>query len=286
MERASLNSNLPSWLCIGAQKAGTSWLYQQLRLHPQLWLPPVKELHFFDYLFVPEVREWAGWHIRKEITKKLKWHITNTQGKVTDLEYIHYLSSICTREMFTLPWYKMIFSYPGARGKLCGDVTPEYCMLPKSGITYLLHCMPNVKIIYIIREPTERALSHLRMLAEYENFTPDTKEEQWSELARSYTIKSKSDYQSHITLFDKYIEAKNLLYLPFQMIKHSPEAFLERIEDFLSVKHHTYGDDIHTPVWASKKFAIPESVIEYITTLMIPQEKFIQQRFGQEFFTA
>src|SRR5689334_16087334 len=40
----------PDFLCIGAQKAGTSWLYQQLEPHPDFWMPPVKELHYFDLL--------------------------------------------------------------------------------------------------------------------------------------------------------------------------------------------------------------------------------------------
>ena len=40
----------PRFLCIGAQKAGTSWLNHNLRAHPGLWLPPRKELHYFDRL--------------------------------------------------------------------------------------------------------------------------------------------------------------------------------------------------------------------------------------------
>ena len=38
----------PRFLGIGAQKAGTTWLYENLRRHPALWLPPVKELHYLD----------------------------------------------------------------------------------------------------------------------------------------------------------------------------------------------------------------------------------------------
>ncbi len=30
----------PDFLCVGAQKAGTSWLYQQLERHPDFWMPP------------------------------------------------------------------------------------------------------------------------------------------------------------------------------------------------------------------------------------------------------
>jgi hypothetical protein len=32
-------------LGIGAQKAGTSWLYEFLRAHPLVYMPGIKELH-------------------------------------------------------------------------------------------------------------------------------------------------------------------------------------------------------------------------------------------------
>src|SRR5262245_13183400 len=43
-----MSSRFPDFLGIGAQKAGTTWLYEQLRRHPDVWLPPEKELHYFD----------------------------------------------------------------------------------------------------------------------------------------------------------------------------------------------------------------------------------------------
>lgn len=33
---------LPDFLGIGAQKAGTSWLWENLRRHPGIWMPPRK----------------------------------------------------------------------------------------------------------------------------------------------------------------------------------------------------------------------------------------------------
>lgn len=39
---------LPTWMCIGTVKGGTTSLYQLLREHPQLWIPQTKETHFFS----------------------------------------------------------------------------------------------------------------------------------------------------------------------------------------------------------------------------------------------
>ena len=38
----------PNFLIIGAQKAGTTWLYENLRRHPQVFLPEAVELVFFN----------------------------------------------------------------------------------------------------------------------------------------------------------------------------------------------------------------------------------------------
>ena len=35
-------------ICVGATKAGTSWLYDHLRVHPDCHLRSIKELHYFD----------------------------------------------------------------------------------------------------------------------------------------------------------------------------------------------------------------------------------------------
>jgi hypothetical protein len=39
---------LPNFLIIGAEKAGTTWLYEKLRRHPEVYMPRVKELCFFS----------------------------------------------------------------------------------------------------------------------------------------------------------------------------------------------------------------------------------------------
>jgi len=39
---------LPDFLGIGAQRAATTWVHQCLREHPQIFVPPCKEVHFFN----------------------------------------------------------------------------------------------------------------------------------------------------------------------------------------------------------------------------------------------
>jgi hypothetical protein len=43
----------PNFIVIGAQKSGTTWLYRNLRQHPDIFMPPEqhKELFFFSYRY-------------------------------------------------------------------------------------------------------------------------------------------------------------------------------------------------------------------------------------------
>ncbi|WP_340679170.1 sulfotransferase [Paraglaciecola sp.] len=42
------SQELPHFICIGAQRAGTTWLHNCLDEHPEIYVPATKELHFFD----------------------------------------------------------------------------------------------------------------------------------------------------------------------------------------------------------------------------------------------
>ena len=43
---------LPNFLCIGAQRAGTTWLYDLLASHPEVYVPSRrKEVHYFDWYY-------------------------------------------------------------------------------------------------------------------------------------------------------------------------------------------------------------------------------------------
>lgn len=45
-----MKKNTPDFLVIGAQKAGTTFLHRVLRNHPEIYIPYIKELHYYDTL--------------------------------------------------------------------------------------------------------------------------------------------------------------------------------------------------------------------------------------------
>src|SRR5437899_6907483 len=46
-ETIMTQGRLPNFLCIGAPRSGTTWLYECLKAHPEAFVPPIKEVSFF-----------------------------------------------------------------------------------------------------------------------------------------------------------------------------------------------------------------------------------------------
>lgn len=44
----SPSATLPDFLYIGVARAGSTWLFEVLRAHPEIFIPPAKDLYFFD----------------------------------------------------------------------------------------------------------------------------------------------------------------------------------------------------------------------------------------------
>ncbi len=66
-------NQFPDFLGLGAQKAGSTWLYENLKCHPELFLPAERELHYFDQHFNRPLREYY---------QHFKNHSTLVKGEV------------------------------------------------------------------------------------------------------------------------------------------------------------------------------------------------------------
>jgi len=272
---------LPDFLCIGAQKAGTSWLYVLLQEHPEIWMPPIKELHYFDHLFVPENRKWTKWHIRLHASREIEKQLKSPDG--VNFDQIRYLAEFASKDPFTEEWYRRAFDRPAARFKSLGDITPEYSTIPQEGLKYVRSLLGAVKIIYIIRDPISRALSQLRMNASRKKQIMSS-ENDWLELARSPEVFNRGDYAQYVPLW-RDMFADDILFIPYGKIASAPEAVLGSIEQFIGIGSHEYAN-VGKRVHETKKADIPEVVKDYLCEEMSSQITFLEREFGPEFSNA
>lgn len=118
---------LPGFFVVGAPKAGTTSLYGYLRLHPEVYLPDTKELHYFSH---------------RELLARDKGPGDN--GAVQD---------ICC----SMDEYRRHYSSNKA-DKLAGDISPSYLFYYEIAEEISSACQ-NSKIIIMLRNPAEKAYS-------------------------------------------------------------------------------------------------------------------------------
>jgi hypothetical protein len=269
---------LPRFLCIGAQKAGTSWLFARMAEHPKIWMPPVKELHYFDHLFCPENRKWTHWHLKINSARSLRWHVRGNNE--IDWSFVAYLTDLVRKEVFTAKWYERCFDRPGAKVKIPGDITPEYSTIPLEGVQFVHDNLPNVKIIYIIRDPVERALSQIRMNVERSKVEPS--EQVLLDMCDVPDISNRGDYKSYVSNWESVFPAERLLIIPYGHIKKQPAQVMRSIEDLLGIEHHA-NYKLHNREHSTQQIDIPDSVKEKLKTKFHAQYEFLRQRFGAAF---
>jgi len=146
------NAGRPDFLCVGVHKGGTTWLYQQLDSHPDFWMPPVKELHYFDQL--SRVQRSTGARCRDE----------------RDLQFLESLKSLSAKSYIDLEYYARLFEAKGSF--LSGDISPNYSTLNNKVIRRIVRYFPALKVIFLARDPVERVWSHLTMEVRYHQIEP------------------------------------------------------------------------------------------------------------------
>lgn len=271
-------SRKPDLVCIGSQKSGTSWLHELMSERPDVWVPPFKELHFFDHKFSPENNAWTGWHVKKGVeTAKSRYLMANLKP---DPEYIKYLDSILENPMFNGTWYKNIFSQ-APDNSVCLDVTPAYSCISKEGISFVAKFLKEAKFIYIIRSPLDRALSQLKMEISRKG-TPSTKDE-WVKLATLPDIFSRGDYKLNIPRWRAHFDQSRLLFLSFQQIVNKPYEFLKQVEQFAGLVPFDGYTKATEKIHQSDEIVFPNYIIEIIRGNTIDQDQFLNEYFGPDF---
>jgi hypothetical protein len=178
----------PKFVCIGAQKAGTTWLMNNLMAHPDVYLPDLKphfDTHFFDI------------HLNKGLS-----------------------------------FYSKYFEKSG--NKISGENTPAYGIMADWRIKLMKYLMPELKIIFLVRDQKDRAISHAKMnLKEQFDKVPDT---DWVKHFRSLKSQRRGDYLTILRKWRKQYRANQIYIGDYDRIKAEPKKMLMEIFNFIGLK--------------------------------------------------
>lgn len=269
----------PRVLCIGAQKAGTSWLHSQLNLHPRIWTAPFKELHYFNARHRSEDRKWLPWHFRQGIRETERRFAARNEELPDDM--VRYLLEITSEPMFTQGWYRRAFA-PAPKGMLPLDTTPEYSTLPEKGVDEVAAFLPRTKFIYLIRDPADRAVSQLRMNLERKKVRPKTPRE-FLQYLDDPILADRGDYATYIPRWQARFGSDRLLILPYGRIAIDPKGLMHDVEAFLGLSKHDYPDLSKRVHVAADSVDFPIEGRKILRDRFARQYEFLQGQFGDEF---
>ena len=208
----------PDFLVIGAQRAGTTWLHRVLRQHPSLWLPPVKELHYFDRLETtrtildPKERRRVG---LKQLLSLDPWLVSYWLRARSD------------------EWYARLFRDAKAKGLVAGEITPAYATLDETVLRRIKRLNDNIKLIFVMRDPVERAWSAVNNAAK-KGIDASTVEKSIKR-ARESGAAARSAYADTIRRLEAVFPASQVHYCFFEDLRDRPEALTSDLFSFLGV---------------------------------------------------
>lgn len=143
----TLAMQLPNFFIVGAMKAGTTSLYQHLRIHPDIFMSPVKEPRYFS----PDCWDRSPGRLKSRRCQVYQSQSTASwKHSVTITEWNDYL--------------RLFEPAQGQGKKAIGEATPHYLQSPMAPES-ISRQIPDARIIAILRNPLDRARSHHRMEA-------------------------------------------------------------------------------------------------------------------------
>ncbi|WP_322892729.1 MULTISPECIES: sulfotransferase [unclassified Yoonia] len=158
--------------CVGATKAGTTWLYRLLHDHPDCALPAVKEAHYWDTFDAGDCeKQIAAFRLRLREMREQKataqdadrdWQVRNLDRRIADMKA---LLAVIEADRADDSAYLGWLTKGRGDARLYADMTPNYATLPDAMLERMVSAAPHAKVVYLLRDPLDRLWSHIRMQA-------------------------------------------------------------------------------------------------------------------------
>jgi hypothetical protein len=229
----------PDFVCIGAQKAGTTWLYDNLVVQQSIWMPPEKEIHFFNTLCANEAL--LGVEEPQPLRRWDRYRPLLSEPSRETLRWIRrfHCGARSTR------WYYSLFPESLVGGRLCGDITPAYSTLDQRGVDFARRVLkPGCRILLMVRNPVDRVWSAIKMLYRWRGDEPAAAEvEALIAQACEPTHRLRGDYARMVRLWGDAF-GEDFRVFRYERLAAEPAELLRDVGEFLGVRLETTELDL------------------------------------------
>lgn len=169
-----------------------------------------------------------------------------------------------------------------------GEITPSYATLPRSTIQVIHQHLPDLKLIYSLRNPIDRAWSAACMFLTRAQMELDEASDAWF-LDHFYSKGSRlrGDYESCIRSWTSVYPKPHLLLLDYDLIKSEPATLLQlccehlQIPDFTAMQLNTMF--LSAKVFEGQGYEHRPALKQALIHLYTPQIHSLSQYLNQDF---
>ena len=259
----------PDFLYIGAPRAGSTWLWTNMKTHPEIWVPPCKSTAFH--------------HTRFQIYRLKKLTIQGF-GK----------NMFTATDHKTRSWYRRFFlsPFPGDKwyaglfpdDQISGDINEAYCSLEEKQVQHIARIMPDVKLIFTMRDPVERALSHAVLgKARRKNISTENVPD---DVIKSHldhpSNEARTRYSKTLDLWQTYFPKEQFHIGFYEQLSEDAEKYFKDICVFLGVGFDKswFQDTLKTRVNPAGLDGLSDEIKRYTARKYYDELKTLSQRYG------
>jgi hypothetical protein len=249
--------SLPHAIIIGAQRCGTTSLFDFMIQHPAIHAPTKKEIHYFS-IFYEKGENWYRAHfpLRTQMQKD----------------------------------------------EITAEASPYYLYHPYASERLYAH-VPDAKIIVLLRNPVERALSQYflevklgretlsledALLAEEERIAPEREKmaadsSYYSQLHQWFSYCSRGKYIESLKKYNNYKKDNRVLVLQSEEFFRDPHSVMHTLFQFLNVDDTFLCTDVHPRNVGTNRTKVPGKVYCHLEEYFAPYNEklyaYINRRF-------
>lgn len=272
----------PDFIGVGAPRAGTTWLYEVLRSHPKIWMPPIKELHYFDSIDpnlsfkrytqkqsyrIKEFGLYRASHYLAYLANKITFHKAYDSNAIK-VDYMWDKTFFGPGE--DLSWYSTLFQQAKLSGLVAGEFTPDYALVNPDTAKLMSEANPNGKVLLMLRNPVGRTWSNAVFYAtrKLKRDVSDISDNEWVEYCFRKQCLERSDYLRMFNTLNGVFNREQIFVGYFDDVIKQPNKLVDDVCSFLNVDTFTpsesvLGKDVNSAA-KKHKCKMPESVGELL----------------------
>jgi hypothetical protein len=277
---------------IGAEKCGTSWLHSYFKGHPDAHVPLyTKELHYWSSVRHPR-RTTGLFLLEKQMPHgsviSLMKSVLRPEGYFWRLRRHQHLQN--WRKALTVQAgdhsrYADVLFKGHQDEKAVGEITPAYATNSQETFEEMSTLAPDVRFIFIMRDPVSRLWSGCRHTLRVHHLSRDaTTTEAVADRLLAGLVDpedgpvKRSCYDQTIKALESVVALKNIGYFFYETLFQQPE--IDRLCDFLGIARRAANFDQMVHVGYDAAGEMPPDVARQAREALRPTYEFCKAKFG------